>query len=359
MQSKKPAEMILIALLFTLLADHGLEAAIKGKVTTIAGQPGLSGNADGIGSSARFNVPCALSTDGANLYIADANNHTIRKLELLNGRVTTIAGLAGSPGSADGIGESARFKMPWGIAFYKGNLYIADSGNKTIRKLVLSTREVSTIAGSPGNYGTLDGIGREARFGALLGLATDGLDLYAADTPFNTIRKIDLVSYAVTTIAGIAGSSGTIDGQGSQALFNKPCGLAIYGRSLYIADSGNYTIRKMDITTSKVTTLAGQAGASGDVDGKGLAARFGSSPANMITTDGKYLYVSDGHNRTIRKIALATAEVSTVADASGMKGSTDGVGKNALFGVGPSGITIANGMLFVADGQNHTIRRIE
>src|SRR5439155_412922 len=132
--------------------------------TNFAGLPGVSGINDGTGSAARFWEPEALAVDSAgNVYATDSNNHTIRKITPA-GAVTTLAGLAGNPGGADGTGAQARFYYPQGVAVdTAGNLYVGDSGNHTIRKLT-PAGAVTTLAGSAGRIGSADGTGSAARF---------------------------------------------------------------------------------------------------------------------------------------------------------------------------------------------------
>jgi len=145
-------------------------------VTTLAGDDGLSGSVDGTGRAARFNQPSGVTLDGAgNLYVADTNDATIRVIALDAGDVSTLAGAPPSGGGADGTGLAARFFLPTSVvADGAGNLFVCDDGNNTVRKVVMSTGEVMTIAGTPGTFGTTDGIGAAARFGDPWGLDTDG-----------------------------------------------------------------------------------------------------------------------------------------------------------------------------------------
>jgi hypothetical protein len=307
---------------------------ITGIVTTIAGVAGTHGSADGIGTGATFYNPYAITTDGANLYIADSSNSTIRKMVIATGEVSTLAGSAGVTGSADGIGSSARFNIPAGITTDGTNLYVSDAFNYTIRKIVITTAEVSTLAGTAGTFGSTDGTGPNAKFNLPKGIATDGSNLYIVDANNSTIRKLSLSTNVVTTIAGAVGSPGSADGTGNTARFNTPNGMTFDGSNLYIADAANFTIRKLVISTGAVTTFAGTAGSSGSADGTGTSARF--SGVFSLTTDGSNLYISDTGNDTIRKIAIPTDSVTTLAGTGGSAGSADGVGNSARFN-GPIG----------------------
>jgi sugar lactone lactonase YvrE len=323
-----------------------------GAVTTLAGTAGQSDSTDGTGTAARFNSPNGVTTDGTNLYVADTNNKTIRKIAIATGAVTTIAGIAGQVGSSDGIGTAARFNVPIGLALTGGNLYIVDSSNNNIRQMGLSTDSVTTLAGSAGT--SQDGIGTAARFNQTIGATTDGTNLYVADTN-STIRKIVITTGEVTTIAGAAGQQGSSDGLGTAARFTSPMGITTDGTNLYVADFGSNTIRTVVIATGAVSTLAGTTGQAGSADGISGAARF-NNPIG-ITTDNINLYVADYNNHTIRKIVIATGAVTTLAGSAGQSGSADGVGTSARF-FNPDGITTDGTNLYVADTQNHSIRKI-
>jgi len=325
------------------------------QVTTIAGAAMQTGSTNATGLAALFNQPNGITTDGTNLYVADTYNHIIRQIVISTQAVTTIAGSAGSIGSIDGAGSAARFNFPFAVTTDGTNLFVADTANFTIRKVVISTGEVTTIAGSSGQSGSTDGTGSGARFNQPKGITTDGTNLYVADTANNTIRQIVISTRAVTTIAGSAGSIGSTDGTGSAASFNVPAEITTDGTNLYVADTENFAIRKIVIGTGKVTTVAGSAGQSGSTDGTGSAARF-NRPYG-ITTDGTGLYVTDTISNTVRKIVIGTGAVTTVAGSAGQSGSTDGTGSAARFN-GPSGITTDGTNLYVVDTNNFKIRQI-
>jgi len=335
---------------------QGIPLSLNRAVTTLAGTAAASGSTDGTGEAARFNLPGGITTDGTNLYVADSFNNTIRKVVIATGVVTTLAGSPGSSGSTDGTGEAARFDHPFGITTDGTNLYVADTGNDTIRKVVIATGVVTTLAGTAGSSGSTDGTGAAARFFDPFGITTDGTNLYVTDDSNCTIRKVVIDTGVVTTVAGTVLSRGSTDGTGAAARFNLPGGITTDGTNLYVADTGNDTIRKVVIATGVVTTVAGTAGSSGSTDGTGSAARF-LYPYG-ITTDGTNLYVADSGNYTIRKVVIATGVVTTVAGTAGSEGSTDGIGAEARFFL-PYGITTDGANLFVADTFNHSIRVID
>jgi sugar lactone lactonase YvrE len=288
--------------------------------------------------------------------VTDSNNHTIRKVVIDTGVVTTLAGTAGSSGSTDGTGVAARFNIPGGITTDGTKLYLTDSRNHTIRQVVIATGVVTTLAGSAGISGSADGTATAARFSGPGGITTDGINLFVADSGNHAIRKVEIASGAVTTLAGTAGTSGPTDGAGVTAQFNNPIGITTDGTNLFVADTFNNTIRKVVIATGAVTTVAGTADSSGALDGTNATARF-YNPFG-ISMDGTNLYVTEIYpNNTIRKIVIATGAVSTLAGIAGSSGSTDGVGTTATFNY-PLGVTTDGRNLFITDGFNNRIRRM-
>lgn len=316
-------------------------------VTILAGTA-EKGNVDAVGMEARFAYPMgvAVAADGT-LYVADDENHTVRKITPL-GAVTTLAGLAGSKGHADGGGPAARFYHPVGLALdATGTLYVTDADNHTIRKMT-PAGVVTTLAGTAGRKGSADGPGVAAQFNLPHGVAVDAHGtIYVADTENHAIRKIT-TDGAVTTLAGTARQKGSADGSGAAARFHNPAGVAVDASgNVYVVDNGNHTIRKIT-AAGEVTTLAGQAGRHGGTDGLWSAARFLFPTGVAVDAIGN-VYVADHLNTTIRKIA-PTGEVSTLAGSVLRIGHADGPGPEARF-VGPFGIAVdASGTLYVTDG---------
>jgi hypothetical protein len=270
-----------------------------GEVTTLAGNSARSGYREGLGSVVRFSGPTGITTDGANLYVTEPDNNSIRKVVIASGLVSTFAGRA-APGSDDAMGIDASFTNPQAITTDGTNLYIADTDNHTIRKIVIATAEVTTLAGTAGQPGSDNGMGAAARFYFPSGITTDGTYLYVTDTSNHTIRKIDIASRIVSTLAGTAKNSGNADGLGAKARFESCRNITSDGTYLYVTDEGNFTVRKVDKVTGEVTTIAGTSGIAGNLNGIGTAAKFDS--AFGITNDGFNVYVTDYKNNTIRKI---------------------------------------------------------
>ena len=327
----------------------------SGVVTTLAGTAGMRGTTNGTGAAALFSSPHELAFHGGNLFVVDTRNHAVRQIVVATGVVTTLSGTAGSGGFVDGVGGAARFNRPRGIvADGAGTLYVADSDNNRLRVVAEGNGAVSTLAGS--SFGTVDGAGAGASFAGPMALALDGTgNLYCADGWGHTIRKVVLAGAAVSTIAGAAGGDGLRDGAGAAALFNRPHGIAVDGTTLYVADKVNNVIRRIDLTTNRVSTLAGS-GNAGAVDGVGAAAQL-NGPFGLASDGNGTLYVADAQNQTIRKIDLATATVSTIAGTAQQGGSTDGTGAAARFNT-PTSLAIGGGALYIADLNNHTVRKL-
>jgi len=319
-----------------------------------------AGSTDGSGSKVRFNQPGAIAIDASgNLFVTDTANNTIRKITAA-GVVSTLAGSAGNSGSSDGSGSLARFNQPGGIALDPaGNLYLADTQNHTIR-MVTGAGVVTTIAGSAGQAGQDDGTAGNARFNQPWGVTRDAAgNLYVTDTGNATVRKITTAG-VVTTLAGSAGNQGSSDGTGTFAQFNLPRGIALSNASnlagnIYIADTGNNTVRKID-QNGGVSTLAGTAGSSGSDDGSGQRARF-SQPYGLAIDSAGNIRVSDNGNQLIRTVSL-TGVVSTLAGAAGTAGDANGSGSKASFNQ-PKGIAAdAANSIYVADTGNNLIRKV-
>jgi streptogramin lyase len=331
----------------------------SGVVTTLAGTPGSCGASDGVGAAALFCIPVALALDGAgHLFVADASNQTIRQIDLASRTVTTLAGKVKSIGSADGVGAAARFDDPFGLAFDGHDLYVMDTGNFAIRKIVIATGEVTTFAGSPQHQGYADGIGTAASFRVPYDIAADGHgNLFVAEGADHVIRQIVVASAAVTTLAGLAGTSGSVDGTGAAARFDVPHHVACDGSgNVYVTDA-NQNLRRLVVATGAVSTLAGTVGVTGSNDGPAAGALF-KQPAGMVVDPTGALYLADAGNSVIRRIALATGDVTTAFGKLPQLGSTDGTGAAARFNAPRSIAVDGSGNAYVTDYGNHTIRKI-
>jgi len=267
------------------------------------------------------------------------------------GDVTTLAG-SGSAGSTDANGTNASFNSPNGVALdASGNVYVADPSNHKIRNIA-PNGDVTTLAGS-GGPGSADANGTDASFTAPSGVAVDASgNVYVADRFNHKIRKI-APNGDVTTLAG-TGSAGSTDANGSSASFNFPWGVAVDALgNVIVADWSNHKIRKI-APNGDVTTLAGS-GSAGSTDANGTSASFYSPRGVAVDASGN-VFVADQNNHKIRKIA-PNGDVITLA-GSGNYGSTDANGTSASF-KSPTGVAVdVSGNVYVADLSNHKIRKI-
>ncbi len=306
--------------------------------------------------TAVWRSPAGLCIDAAgSVWVADRADNVIRRISPL-AVIELAAGAAGTAGEADGAATTARFRQPSAvIADASGTLYVADTGNGTIR-LIRTDGTVTTLAGSPTQRGSADGAAASATFNAPAALALDAAgNLLVADAGSSVVRKIS-PSGAVTTLAGSADNRGDRDGTGAEARFNAPAGIAVDGNgNLAVADTGNNLIRHIT-PAGVVTTLAGTPGVSGRSDGAGMTALF-DQPTGLAFDAGGNLFVADTGNSTIRRIG-PTGIVTTVAGWPGIGGLRDGAGGEALFNQ-PRGVAIdAAGTVWVADTGNAAIRKI-
>lgn len=323
-----------------------------GAVSTFAGTAGNRGSTDGQGSAASFNYPVGITADPAgNLYVAGLTE-SIRKIAW-EGTVTTIAGGNGS-GSVDGPALSAKVRAPQGIAWSPtGELYWTEDDSSVLRKLTPSG-QVVTVAGLAYSPGAADGRGSAARFNRPDGVTVvaDG-SIYVADTANFTIRKVT-ASGVVSTVAGLAGASGRVDGTGAAARFAGPQKIVVEPTSgdLFVTDG--WAVRRVT-PSGVVTTLAGNPNAGGHADGTGSAARFERASGIAIDIAGN-LYVTDASKHVVRKVTPAGV-VTTLAGVVGIAGSADGSLNAASFS-GPSDAVMWGDTLVVADTYNQTIRKI-
>jgi len=320
-------------------------------VSTIAGS--TKGYQDGPALSAQFNEPYGVGVDKAgNVYVADMGNQRIRKIST-NGQVTTLAG--GTYGTNDGIGTAAQFKMPTSVAVDdNGNLYITDSYANRVKKYTPSTGAVVTIAG--GIEGKLDGPVATAELFEPNGIAVspDGQYPFWCDMGNNNIRILS--GGVVSTVAGNTCYSGHTDGPNRVATFQTPWALCIDSKyNVYVADSYSQAIRVIPTSDWIVRTIAGDTTRQGSKDGVGRAAQF-FAPAGICLSPNGNLYVSDTYNHEIRQVTMAGV-VTTIAGST-TRGNVDGSGPNARFDT-PWNIAVdSQGALYVADSENHTIRKI-
>ncbi len=333
-------------------AAYTINYSFDGNVTTVAGSPGVSGSVDGLGTSALLAWPCGLAYDGGNtLYFADHSSHTVKALDIVFGVVTTIFGQPFAPYPPPSSGSL------WGPSYCvisSGVPYFSDT--LTGRIMDISGMVIAGVYPSyPATY--QDGQGSQARFYRPMGLAEAGGYLYVADGHNHCIRRIDLGSptYDVTTFAGKPQVAGNWDGVGTGAYFHSPAGLATDGTYLYVTNLGNHVIKRVELSTATVTTIAGKANESGHVDGAATNARF-NMPQDIALDGAGKLFIADRWNSAIR--VLDNGEVSTISGHPDHAEHRDGAASAAYFN-SPTGLAVVGNALYVSDSGNRVIRKIQ
>ena len=335
--------------------------------TTVAGLTGTPGTANGTGTAARFQQPTnAVRDTSGNIYVTDRLNNTIRKITP-EGVVSTFAGAPGdgAPTFRDGTGTNARFFRPSGIAIdSSSNLYVADTNNHVIRKIT-SEGVVTTFAGMSGVSGSSNGTGNKASFSFPYGIATSSSNyLYVTDTGNHMIRQVTN-RQVVSTIAGLTATPGATNGKQTIARFNSPTSICRGANSVfYITDTGNHTIRRVT-TAGVVSTFAGLSAVAGTQDGTRVSARFNSpqgitcqlAAGAAADTVRETFYVADTNNHTIRKITQGV--VTTFAGLAGNSGSANGLAAGSRFNLPQGTLAAKDGDVYILDAGNHLIRKIE
>jgi DNA-binding beta-propeller fold protein YncE/peroxiredoxin len=283
-------------------------AKLDGTLLEVIGN-GKQGFTNGNFASATFNHPNGFALDGDKLYVADTQNHAIRTINLTTKIVSTIAG-TGKQGSYTAMSGSAlktALNSPWDLQVIDNTLFIAIAGQHQIWKLDFTTRKISQFAGS-GSESRTDGELLDAAFAQPSGLLADGTNIFVADSESNIIRKIDLKKGEVETlVGGDLFDFGDVDGSGDDVRLQHPLGLAKYGTSVLIADTYNHKIKILDEKTQSVKTFLGT-GKSGNVDGKNPAFW---EPGGISVANGK-LYIADTNNNAIRVVNLQTKDTTTL-----------------------------------------------
>lgn len=318
-------------------------------VSTLAGN-GVRGFSDGVGASAQFNNPLGIAVDvSGNVYVADNGNQRIRKITP-EGVVSTLAG-SGTSGYADGESTEAQFSNPAGVAVdASGNVYVADRDNYCIRK-INADGHVSTIVGN-GKAGFANGAGDAAQFDTPCGIAVDASgNLFVADLNNHRIRKINPEGM-VSVLAG-SGEAGFFDASSTLALFNYPIKIAVDNSgNIYVTDMHNHCIRKIS-PTGDVSTVAGN-GMAGFLDSTDGEAQF-RYPKGVAVNAFGHVYVADESNNCIRHIN-PSGVVTTIVSRTG--GFADGTGDAARFNRPYCLAVDALGVIYVADLENQRIRKI-
>ncbi len=339
-----------------------------GIITTIAGDGtvGFSGD-NGAATSAQLRAPEGVAVDGwGNLFIADTANHSIRRVDAVTDIITTVAGDGRAGGAGDGgAATSAQLSAPAGVAVDGlGNLFIADTVNNRIRRVDAVTGIITTVAGdgSAGFSGDGDAA-TSAQLIAPAGVAVDGLgNLFIADTVNNRIRRVDAVTGLITTVAGdgMLGFSGDGD-PATSAQLRAPAGVAVDGLgNLFLADEFNNRIRRVDAVTGLITTVAGDGTVGFLVDNIAATSAQLDLPAGVALDDDGNLFLADQLNHRIRRVDAVTGVITTVAGDGTAGFSGDGGAATSAQLSSPSGVAVGSfGKIFIADSGNHRIRRVD
>jgi hypothetical protein len=348
----------------TLISQNAYLRTMVGSYPINAGGAGpQSGINNGSATVARFFNPKGIASDGSYLYVADFDNDLIRKIDKTNGNTTTLAGGASGGGTVcpgtittnclDGVGTAARFNKPFSLTTDGTSLYVLEFSGNRLRKINLATAAVTTLAGS-GNSAFADNAnGILASFQNPHAITLYNGVLYVADRYNHRIRAVSPVTGAVTTFAG-DGTPSFADLNGVAAQFSNPTGIVGLGGFLYVSDLGNERIRMISLAgANPVTTLAGN-GTTASVDGFGTGAQF--SGVFSIASDGTNLFVSEYNTYKIRHVRLSDAKVSTLL--GGAVGYADNSGSNAL--MNRPAYLVSDGInIYTSEENNHAIRRIE
>lgn len=263
---------------------------------------------DGDFQTASFNRLQGMALDNDFLFVADTENHAIRKIDLIKKTVEIVAGTGAQSWAREtGAGTKTGLNSPWDLQIVGRDLYVAMAGNHQIWRMNLETNEIGHFAGS-GREERADGSFSEAGFSQPSALAFDGKNLFVADSEANIIRKIDLQRRKVTTVAGgDLYDFGDTDGAGDSVRLQHPLGLAIAGKQIFIADTYNHKIKTLNPALRTIKTFLGD-GKSGDANG--AKAKF-YEPGGISAAGGK-LFIADTNNHQIRSVDLRTKQTATL-----------------------------------------------
>jgi streptogramin lyase len=346
-----------------------LSATAAGTIDTVAGT-GKAGYASdgGKATAAQLNQPFHCDLDGkGNLYVAEAFNHCIRKIDLKTGVITTVAGTGAKGYTGDGgPATKATFNEPYAVVLSPaGDLYVADRENFVIRKVNGATGVISTVAGTgKRGYSGDGGKATEAQLDEPNDCFLDGQGgLLIADVRDWRIRRLDLKTGIITTFAGTGRAPSPVNrsaigdgGPATKAVIHGARAVCVDGQgNTYICEREGHAVRQVD-AKGTITTLAGT-GVKGAADGEASKATFNGPKAIRCDSQGN-VYVVDTENHSIRKIDRKTLQVTTVA---GGRQGTGGDGGEALkAGMDrPHGCVIdKDGTLYIADSSNHRVRRV-
>ena len=334
-------------------------------ITPFAGNGALGSAGDGgSAAAASLNQPHGIALDAAgNCYIADVQNNRVRRVDASNGTISRFAGNEGQGFSGDGPATSESLFLPYGVAVDgSGTVYIADTFNNRIRRVDALTGVMSTVAGNGlRGFSGDEGLAVDASLNWPQGVSLDVLgNLYIADTYNDRVRRVDAATGNITTVAGSGPSGLSGDGPALAVRLSYPIKVAAVGRGVYIADLGNDRIRHLDVVAGAITTVAGGGPAvPGNGDGGPATSAKLSAPIDIAVDILGNLYIADLNNSRVRKVDADTQTITTVA-GNGIYGSSGDFGEaTAASLANPTGVAVdALGNLFIADNATHRVRRV-
>lgn len=342
-----------------------LGQSLQGSITTVAGGSTFAGDGSAA-SAATLTYPSQIVVDSAgNTYIADSGSHRIRRVDAKTGIITTVAGTGTLGFSGDeGPAAAAALSQPSGIALdAAGNLYIADTGNRRVRRVDVKRGTIATVAGTGRrNYSGDGGKAIEAEMGSADAVVLDRAgNLLIADSYYGHIRKVDLQTGLISNFAGNGDYDFAGDGgPATSAALHTPTGLAVdRDGNVYIADIGHHRIRKVDANSKIITTVAGNGQRPFNGDG-GAAVSAALNIPTGITLDGSdNLYIADSFHDRVRRVDAETRVITTVAGDGYFGYTGDGVAPLATSLNYPVGVAVdSSGNLYIADSDNHRIRHV-
>jgi sugar lactone lactonase YvrE len=359
--------VIVPALSISILVG-GARPAGAGTIRTVAGTGQAGYNGDGIpATGATCNSPFAVAfgADGA-VYFSDASIQRVRRVDAATGLITTVAGI-GSPGySGDGgLATKAELAGPTGLAVSPaGDLYIADTVNCCVRKVASSTGVITTVAGVMTCAYNGDGLSATvAQLSGPQGLSFDAAgNLYIADRDNHRIRKVDAATGLISTVAGTgSGGYGGDGGSAAAATLKSPASVAVdAGGNLYVADTDNHRVRRVDAATGSISTVAGTGSWGYNDDGIAASAAELNSPTGVALDRAGDLYIADRENHRVRRVDAATGKISTVGGTGVAGFNGDGIPAVVAELNKPQGVAIdSSGVLYVADRFNQRVRAFD
>jgi hypothetical protein len=356
---------LITSLLFSLLLLS--QAANAQNITTIAGTGTAGYNGDGIAATAaQFNGVQGLALSGGNLFVADISNNRIRKINLSTGIITTIAGTGSGGYNGDGIlATAAQINIPSALAFdSNGDLYFTDRSNSRIRKITTSTGMISTVAGTGTAGYNGDGIlATAAQLNNPNEVSFDASgNLYIADWLNHRVRKIDKSSGIITTIAGTGTAGYNGDGiAATAAQINGPCGIIFDNAgNTYIAEYGGARVRKIDIGTGNISTIAGTGTFGYNGDGIAATSAHLAGCAYIKFDAAENMFIGEGSNQRVREVIKSTGLISTIAGTGTQGYNGDGIAATTAQLNFPFYILFDQSKcnMYIADYYNNRIRLI-